>query len=68
MLFLEWIHKCSAEQQAALLRLWARYEKLSMTELQHRTSAPSGGMKPYIGFLAPDGTFVGIEPDGYTHT
>ena len=53
-------------QRDAFLKLWGR-SGIPLNQLLQR-SIPPTEMFPYIGIQDFHGMFVGIEPDGYTHS
>lgn len=64
-----WVSELPTEQRDGLVRLWRRYEdRMEAEDFVSRLSAPTGIFKPYIGFVDNRNMFIGIEPDGYTHT
>ena len=60
--------KTTRAQREALFRLWCRGHQ-GMTYLQFRRTAkmPWGKIDPYLA-VSWCGMYIGIEPDGYTHS
>lgn len=64
-----WVWDLPEAQHTALIRLYGRHSsKMTLNDFLSRCSPPAGMFKPYVGFVDDTNMFIGIEPDGHTHT
>ncbi len=66
MTYDQW-HELTDEQRQAFRNLQER-SGIELEEMIRQAFAPGGAMCPYVGIPDFHGMFVGIEPDGYTHS
>jgi hypothetical protein len=59
--------KLTPEQRQAMIRLCQR-SGIAWDDFLKDAIAPAGSIHPYVGIENFHGMFVGIEPDGYTHS
>lgn len=59
--------KLTDEQRAAMFKL-QKDSGIPWDEFLSNSRVPAPPLAPYVGVTNFHGMFVGIEPDGYTHT
>jgi len=60
---------CTPEQRRAMYEVHSRPStKQTWAEFLESAYAPAGTIAPYVGIPDWCGMFLGIEPDGYTHS
>ncbi len=56
------------DEQRESFRNLQKDSGIDFDDLLERSYAPGGDLFPYVSIHNFHGMFVGIEPDGYTHT